>query len=130
MQTESLTVNPAAPEPEAIARAAEVLRRGGLVAFPTETVYGLGAAALDPAAVARVFEAKDRPAANPLIVHITGAEEARELTTSWPEAAARLAARFWPGPLTLVLPRSPRVPDLVTAGGPTVALRVPAHPVA
>jgi L-threonylcarbamoyladenylate synthase len=130
MHTEVIPVNPEAPAAEAISRAAEVLRRGGLVAFPTETVYGLGAAALDPDAVARVFEAKGRPATNPLIVHVTGAEEARALTTSWPEAAARLAARFWPGPLTLVLPRSARVPDLVTAGGPTVAVRVPAHPVA
>ncbi len=130
MHTEVLAVNPDAPEPEVIARAAEVLRRGGLVAFPTETVYGLGAAALDPAAVARIFEAKGRPATNPLIVHVARAEEARELTTGWPRAAERLAARFWPGPLTLVLPRGPRIPDLVTAGGPTVALRVPAHPVA
>jgi L-threonylcarbamoyladenylate synthase len=130
MQTEVLPVNPDAPAAEAITRAAEVLRRGGLVAFPTETVYGLGTAALDAAAVARIFEAKGRPATNPLIVHVTGAAEARELTAAWPEAAARLAARFWPGPLTLVLPRNARVPDLVTAGGATVALRVPAHPVA
>jgi L-threonylcarbamoyladenylate synthase len=130
MHTEILPVNPDAPAAEAITRAAEVLRRGGLVAFPTETVYGLGAAALDPAAVARIFEAKGRPATNPLIVHVTGAEEARALTAAWPEAAARLATRFWPGPLTLVLPRNARVPDLVTAGGLTVAIRVPAHPVA
>jgi L-threonylcarbamoyladenylate synthase len=130
MHTDVLPVNPDAPAAEAITRAAEVLRRGGLVAFPTETVYGLGAAALDPAAVARIFAAKGRPATNPLIVHVTAAEEARVLTSAWPEAAARLAARFWPGPLTLVLPRGPRVPDLVTAGGPTVAVRVPAHPVA
>jgi L-threonylcarbamoyladenylate synthase len=130
MHTEVLPVNPDAPDAEVITRAAEVLRRGGLVAFPTETVYGLGAAALDPAAVARIFEAKDRPATNPLIVHVTGAEEARALTAAWPEAAARLAARFWPGPLTLVLPRNARVPDIVIAGGPTVAIRVPAHPVA
>ncbi len=113
-----------------IARAAEVLRRSGLVAFPTETVYGLGAAALDPVAVARIFEAKGRPATNPLIVHVTDADEARALAIAWPENAARLAAHFWPGPLTLVLPRSARVPDIVTAGGPTVAVRVPAHPVA
>jgi L-threonylcarbamoyladenylate synthase len=130
MHTEILTINPDAAEPEAIARAAEVLRRGGLVAFPTETVYGLGAAALDPAAVARIFAAKGRPATNPLIVHITDADEARSLTAAWPEEAAQLAERFWPGPLTLVLPRAARVPALVTAGGPTVALRVPAHPVA
>jgi L-threonylcarbamoyladenylate synthase len=107
-----------------------VLRSGGLVAFPTETVYGLGADARDASAVARVFAAKGRPAANPVIVHVTSAEEAQPLTAAWPEAAARLAARFWPGPLTLVLPRSGCVPDVVTAGGPTVAVRVPAHPVA
>ena len=130
MSTDVLPVNPDAPEPEAIARAADVLRRGGLVAFPTETVYGLGAAALDPVAVARIFAAKGRPATNPLIVHVPTADEARSLTAAWPEAAARLAERFWPGPLTLVLPRSVRVPNLVTAGGPTVAVRVPAHPVA
>jgi L-threonylcarbamoyladenylate synthase len=130
MPTEVLPVNAEAPQPEAIARAVDVLRRGGLVAFPTETVYGLGAVALDPAAVARIFEAKGRPATNPLIVHVSRAEEARALTSDWPQTAARLAARFWPGPLTLVLPRSPCVPDLVTANGPTVALRVPAHPVA
>src|SRR5215831_3831088 len=117
-------------DPSAIARAAEVLRRGGLVAFPTETVYGLGADALDAEAVARLFAAKGRPATNPVIVHVTGVEEARGLTAAWPEEAARLAARFWPGPLTLVLPRDRRVPDVVTAGGPTVAVRVPAHPVA
>src|SRR5262245_42273002 len=130
MQTEILPVTPEAPAAEAISQAAEALRRGGLVAFPTETVYGLGAAALDPAALARVFAAKGRPATNPLIVHVPDAEQARALTAAWPEAAARLAARFWPGPLTLVLPRNARVPDLVTAGGLTVAIRVPAHPVA
>jgi len=117
-------------DPGPLARAAEVLRRGGLVAFPTETVYGLGANALDAAAVGRIFAAKGRPAHNPVIVHVTGPEAARELVSDWPEAARRLAERFWPGPLTLVLPRRAVVPDLVTAGGPTVALRVPAHPVA
>jgi L-threonylcarbamoyladenylate synthase len=130
MQTQVLPVNPDAPAAEAITRAAEVLCRGGLVAFPTETVYGLGAAALDPAAVARIFAAKGRPATNPLIVHVTAAEVARSLTAAWTDAAARLAARFWPGPLTLVLPRNACVPDIVTAGGATVALRVPAHPIA
>src|SRR5690242_6187855 len=114
----------------ALARAAAVLRGGGLVAFPTETVYGLGANALDPAAVARIFAAKGRPATNPLIVHVAEAAEAVRVAAAWPEAAARLAERFWPGPLTLVLPRRDTVPDAVTAGGPTVAVRVPAHPVA
>lgn len=130
MPTEVLAVSAEAPAADVIARAAEVLRAGGLVAFPTETVYGLGANALDAAAVARIFAAKGRPANNPLIVHVTGVAEARALTSAWPRAADCLAARFWPGPLTLVLPRGDRVPDIVTASGPTVAVRVPAHRVA
>lgn len=113
----------------AIVRAAEVLRGGGLVSFPTETVYGLGANALDPEAVARIFVAKGRPSNNPLIVHVTTLEEAHELVAAWPDEAD-LLARFWPGPLTLVLPRSPMVPDIITAGGPTVAVRIPATPLA
>lgn len=116
--------------PEAIARAAEVLRRGGLVAFPTETVYGLGASALDPAAAARIFSAKGRPRFDPLICHLERAEALETLAAEVPPLARRLAARFWPGPLTLVLLKHPSVPDLVTAAEPTVALRVPAHPAA
>jgi L-threonylcarbamoyladenylate synthase len=127
---EILTVDPQHPEPERIARAAAVLRRGGLVAFPTETVYGLGANALDAEAVGRIFTAKGRPAHNPIIVHIAEASQVREVAADWPLMAERLAACFWPGPLTLVLPRSAAVPDIVTAGGPTVAVRVPVHPVA
>lgn len=115
---------------EAIAEAAAVLRRGGLVAFPTETVYGLGANALDSDAVSRIFAAKGRPANNPLIVHFADVGQVERVAADWPEQAARLAERFWPGPLTLVLPRREGVPDIVTAGGPTVAVRVPAHPVA
>ncbi len=103
---------------------------GGLVAFPTETVYGLGADALQPAAVERIFAAKGRPPNNPLIVHVADRAEALTVAATWPETAARLAERFWPGPLTLVLPRRPELPDVVTAGGPTVAIRVPAHPLA
>ena len=118
------------PNPAAIARAAATLRAGGLVAFPTETVYGLGGNALDGEAVARIFSAKGRPADNPVIVHAHDAAAARGLATDWPEAANRLAERFWPGPLTLVLPRSERVPAIVTAGGWTVAVRVPDHAVA
>jgi L-threonylcarbamoyladenylate synthase len=114
----------------AIAIAADMLRRGGLVAFPTETVYGLGANALDTAAVARIFEAKGRPANNPIIVHVADASMVSQVAVGWPPIAARLAERFWPGPLTLVLPKQPAVPDGVTAGGPTVGVRVPAHPVA
>lgn len=130
METVVLAVNPTDPEPDVIARAAAVLRAGGLVAFPTETVYGLGANALDADAVRRIFAAKDRPANNPLIVHVPDAAAARAVTAAWPESAERLAERFWPGPLTLVLPRRSEVPDAVTAGGATVAVRVPAHPVA
>jgi L-threonylcarbamoyladenylate synthase len=107
-----------------------VLRAGGLVAFPTETVYGLGANALDADAVRRVFEAKGRPPVNPLIVHIHGESMLRQVVADWPPTAATLAARFWPGPITLVLPRTASVPDLVTAGGTTVAVRSPGHPVA
>jgi L-threonylcarbamoyladenylate synthase len=130
MTTEVLRVNAQSPEPEAIFRAAQVLLQGGLVAFPTETVYGLGASAVDPAACSRIFEAKGRPPSNPVIVHVAGAEEARRVVAEWPDSADHLAARFWPGPLTLVLPKHPSVPDVVTAGGPTVAVRVPGHPVA
>lgn len=114
----------------AVAEAAACLRAGGLVAFPTETVYGLGADGLNPAAVARIYEAKGRPPTNPLILHVAGLDEARALASRWPETAQRLAERFWPGPLTLVLPAAPEVPGIVRAGNPTVALRCPAHPVA
>jgi L-threonylcarbamoyladenylate synthase len=114
----------------AIAQAADILRGGGLVAFPTETVYGLGANALDARAVAGVFAAKGRPSHNPLIVHVAAVADAVRLAGSWPEMAQKLAERFWPGPLTLVVPTSPQIPSLVTVGGPTVALRMPSHPVA
>lgn len=130
MHTEVVAIDPSHPDPAVVKRAAEILCAGGLVAFPTETVYGLGANALDPAAVRRIFAAKGRPATNPLIVHVWDEEAARTVVTSWPPYAHRLAASFWPGPLSLVLPKSDRIPPEVTAGGPTVALRVPAHPVA
>lgn len=118
------------PDPEAIARAVEVIRRGGLVAFPTETVYGLGANALDAEAVARIFEVKGRPSYNPVIAHVPDLVSARRLSSDWPELAERAGAALWPGPLTLVVPRAPIVPEIVTAGLETVAIRVPAHPVA
>jgi L-threonylcarbamoyladenylate synthase len=111
-------------------RAAELIRAGRLVAFPTETVYGLGANALDPAAVARIFAVKGRPSSSPLIVHVDSVEMARGLAARWPAAAETLARRYWPGPLTLVVLKDPRIPDIVTAGLPTVGLRMPAHPVA
>lgn len=132
--TPVLAIDPHDPDPDMIRRAAQLLRNhSGLVAFPTETVYGLGANAFDAAAVARIFAAKGRPASNPLIVHVMGAYYANEFVGRWSEVAQRLAAAFWPGPLTLVFPREGalmRLPDLVTAGGPTVAIRCPAHPVA
>ena len=127
---EIIVVDPGSPDPAGIARAAAVLRRGGLVAFPTETVYGLGADALNRDAIRRVFDAKGRPATDPLIVHVGGLDAVEALTVRVPPAAATLAARFWPGPLTLVLPRSDVVPDEVTAGLATVAIRVPRHPIA
>ncbi len=113
-----------------IPAAVAVLRRGGLVAFPTETVYGLGADATNAAAVGRIFAAKGRPPTNPLIVHVASAAVARRYAAGWPAVADRLAAAFWPGPLTLVLPRNPTIVDAVAAGGPTVGLRVPDHPLA
>ena len=113
-----------------IEKAAGVLRAGGLVAFPTETVYGLGANAENPSAVTRVFEVKGRPPSHPLIVHISGAEQLNDWVEDVPDAARLLATRFWPGPLTLVLRRGPQVPVAVTGGLDTVAVRVPDHPVA
>src|SRR5690606_30492318 len=113
-----------------IQRAAAMLRAGEIVAFPTETVYGLGAHALDEQAVVRIFLAKGRPAHNPLIVHAVDVGAARRLVLDWPIAAELLSQAFWPGPLTLVLPKQPTIPDLVTAQRSTVAVRVPRHPIA
>lgn len=115
---------------EGIERAAAILREGGLVAFPTETVYGLGANALHAEAVAKVFAAKGRPSFDPVIVHVADPAEAEKLWQEVPALARRLMERFWPGPLTLVLPKREAVPDIVTAGLPTVGVRMPAHPVA
>jgi len=114
----------------AVLQAAEIIRRGGLVAFPTETVYGLGANALDREAVLRIFAAKQRPAWDPIIVHACSIEMAKSLVTEWPEAARKLAARFMPGPLTLLLPKRDIIPDACTAGREKVGVRIPAHPVA
>jgi len=129
-----------------VAHAAGLIRAGKLVAFPTETVYGLGANAFDVAAVERIFDAKGRPRTSPLIVHVDSVEMARALAAEWSEAAETLARRYWPGPLTLVVPKirwdrpgrmskavweaCPAIPDIVTAGLPTVGLRMPAHPLA
>lgn len=111
-----------------VGEAAALIRAGDVVAFATETVYGLGANALDEAAIRRIYEIKGRPSTSPLIVHVSSIEMAQSLTTAWSGVAARLAARYWPGPLTLVLPKRPHIPDLVTAGLPTVGIRMPAHP--
>jgi L-threonylcarbamoyladenylate synthase len=113
-----------------IQEAAERIRAGELVAFPTETVYGLGANALDAAAVAKIYELKGRPPTSPLIVHAASIEMARTLVTEWPPEAEHLARRYWPGPLTLVLPKALAIPDIVTAGLPTAGIRVPNHPLA
>ncbi|MEP7216361.1 MAG: L-threonylcarbamoyladenylate synthase, partial [Anaerolineaceae bacterium] len=113
-----------------IARAVAVLRAGGLIGLPTETVYGLAADAANELAVRRVFAVKGRPASHPVIVHVTGVEALADWAREVPEAALRLAGAFWPGPLTLVLPRTARAGDVVTGGQDTVALRVPSHPLA
>jgi len=125
-RTAVLKVDPEEPDPDALDTGARLLSKGGLVAFATETVYGLGAIAVVPSAVARIFAAKGRPAVNPVIVHVAGITQARACVACWPEAAECLARRFWPGPLTLILERSPIIPDVVTAGKSTVAVRVPA----
>ena len=113
-----------------IGQAAEIIKRGGIVAFPTETVYGLGADAFNPLAVARIFEVKKRPYFDPLIVHIARPADLEKIVLNIPSKAKKLIDRFWPGPLTLVLPKRQEVPDIVTAGLPTVAVRIPSHPIA
>ncbi len=128
--TEVLPVDPDSPDPTVILQAANVIRRGGLVAFPTETVYGLGANAFDDSAVARIFAAKERDPSDPVIVHLADPADVPLAAREVPPLARALAERFWPGPLTLVLPRAERVAPRVSAGLPTVAVRVPAHPVA
>ncbi|MDR1194461.1 MAG: threonylcarbamoyl-AMP synthase [Peptococcaceae bacterium] len=119
-----------APEDPRVEEAGRVLRDGGLVAFPTETVYGLGANGLDEKAVAGIYAAKGRPADNPLILHVISLAAAKALTRHWDSRAQKAAEKFWPGPLTMVLPAAPRIPSIVTAGLDTVAIRVPADPVA
>lgn len=129
VRTRVIKVDPQRPDPQVVKEAASVILRGGLVAFPTETVYGLGANALDARAVEGIFRAKGRPPDNPLIVHVSRPEMLARLVTSVPSPAEKLINRFWPGPLTLLFPRSEQVPDVVTAGLPTVAVRMPDHPV-
>jgi L-threonylcarbamoyladenylate synthase len=130
MRTRVLRVDPENPSVAAIADAAMTITHGGLVAFPTETVYGLGAHALDERAVRRIFEAKGRPSTDPVIVHIAQPDDLRAIATEIPDRAWELARAFWPGALTLILRRQPTVPLSVTAGLATVGVRVPSHPVA
>lgn len=130
VETRVVKVNREHPSATAIRLAAGLLRDGEVVAFPTETVYGLGADGLNDNAVRRVFDLKGRPSANPVILHVADTSTAKRLVSEWPANAQILAQKYWPGPLTLVLRKSPIVPNTVTAGGDTVAVRVPAHPVA
>ena len=128
--TRVVSVDAERPDPEAIADAARVIGAGGLVAFPTETVYGLGANALEAAAAARIFAAKARPATDPLIVHLAHVGQLSQVARNIPPVARTLALSFWAGPLTLVLEKQPSVPGVVTAGGETVAVRIPSHRIA
>lgn len=123
-------VDPSNPEPQVIAEAAALLREGGLVAFPTETVYGLGADSFNKSAVRRIYQVKGRPPDNPLIIHISSIEQIASVSNRAPEIVERLAEAFWPGPLTIVIPKADAVPEEVTAGLPKVAVRMPAHKVA
>ncbi len=127
--TRIFRVNPEHPETEAIRAGVDALRKGGLVAFPTETVYGLGANAFDTDAVSRIFSAKERPASDPVIVHLHDLAQINAVAINVPELAFELANRFWPGPLTFVLERNPRIPANISAGMNTVALRMPNHPI-
>jgi L-threonylcarbamoyladenylate synthase len=128
MMAEILATHDSSLFATAVKRAADLLRRGEIVALPTETVYGLAANALDPEAVAKIYAIKGRPAHNPIIVHVADLDMARRCVAAWPKSATHLARSFWPGPLTLVLPRAEIIPNLVTAGGATVGVRWPSHP--
>lgn len=128
MNTEILSTHTPALFSAAVKSAAELLRAGEVVALPTETVYGVAANALDEKAVAKIFQIKGRPANNPIIVHVAGNEMAKSCAKNFPPIAEKLAESFWAGPLTLVLPRSEKIPDIVTAGGETVGIRWPSHP--
>ncbi|HHY06692.1 MAG TPA: threonylcarbamoyl-AMP synthase [Clostridia bacterium] len=130
METKIWSVSASQPEPEIIKQAATLIRQGGLVAFPTETVYGLGADGLNPQAVEKIFKAKERPTDNPLILHVADFATVGRLARQVDERATKLISAFWPGPLTLVLPKQKSIPNEVTAGLDTVAIRMPRHPVA
>ena len=128
MTTEVLPTHTPELFQKAVRQAVELLRAGEVVALPTETVYGLAANALDAKAVSKIFKVKGRPAHNPIIVHVASVEMAKQCAAKWPATADKLAKSFWPGPLTLVLPRAKEIPDIVTAGGTTVGIRWPSHP--
>lgn len=130
MDTKIIEINRDNPQKDKLVYAAEILRKGGLVAFPTETVYGLGANTLDSNAVASIFRAKGRPSDNPLIVHIADKNDLDKLTAYKPEVTDKLIENFWPGPLTIIMPKAGIVPQIVTAGLDSVAIRMPSHPVA
>jgi L-threonylcarbamoyladenylate synthase len=130
MKTQILKLSQKKPQENAIKKAAELLKKGQIVAFPTETVYGLGADAFNPSAVRKIFSAKGRPADDPLIVHVASIADAEKAVKKIPAVARKLMKKYWPGPLTLVLPKSKKVPGVVTAGLKTVAVRMPSHPVA
>ena len=130
METEYIKLDPAAPDPEVIGRAGDILKRGGLVAFPTETVYGLGGDALNTEAARKIYAAKGRPSNNPLIVHIADMEHLEAIAVEIPEKARKLAAVWWPGPLTMIFNKKDIVPDATSGGLPTVAVRMPNHPIA
>jgi L-threonylcarbamoyladenylate synthase len=128
--TRILTLSPHTPDPDLIRQASDIILRRGLVAFPTETVYGLGANALDEEAVAKIFIAKGRPSNDPLIVHVASVDDISRVASEIPPIVQKLADAFWPGPLTLILPKQAHVPNSVTSGLNTVAVRVPSHPIA
>ena len=130
METEYIKLNPASPDPQVIRRAGDILKRGGLVAFPTETVYGLGGDALNREAARKIYAAKGRPSNNPLIVHIADMEHLEAIATEIPEKARKLASVWWPGPLTMIFNKKDIVPDATSGGLSTVAVRMPNHPIA
>ncbi|MBR0378031.1 MAG: threonylcarbamoyl-AMP synthase [Lachnospiraceae bacterium] len=130
METEYLKLDPVSPDPEVIRRAGDILKRGGLVAFPTETVYGLGGDALNREAARKIYAAKGRPSNNPLIVHIADMEHLEAIAAEIPEKARKIASIWWPGPLTMIFNKKDIVPDATSGGLPTVAVRMPNHPIA
>lgn len=130
MRTKIFKISKNNPDMKLLGQAAAIIRKGGIVAFPTETVYGLGADALNPSAVKKIFQAKRRPSDDPLIVHIASKKDVKKLVKEIPPYAKKLIAKFWPGPLTLIMKKSQAVPYITTAGLETVAIRMPSHPIA